>query len=165
MASSSEPLLRASGESPNILWDAPWSTLNTLDSIDTDLCANELYTSDDAECASPSKRERLRSLGCKTRSRTKEILRIDDIKNEIESSYNGALGEFENNPAFNPRKIFGQQRTNVGSTLDEIAGNLQVAGSAFIHPKLYAKRKTATTLATTGQPYLSFEADRALLNA
>lgn len=74
------------------------------------------------------RRERLRSLGCKTKSRSKKILRIDDIKNEIESNYN-------------------------------------VAGSAVLYLKLYAKRKTATALATTKQPYLSLEADRASLNA
>ena len=92
-------------------------------------------------------------------------MRIDDIKNEIEPNHNGVLGKFENNPAYNPRKAFEQQRTNDGSTLGKVAGNLQVAGSTVLHPKLYAKRKTATTLATTEQPYLSSEADRALVNA
>lgn len=72
--------------------------------------------------------ERLRSLGCKTRSRTKKILRIDDIGSEIEPNHS-------------------------------------VAGSGVLHLKLYAKRKTASTLATTEQPYLSLEADRASLNA
>ena len=92
-------------------------------------------------------------------------MRIDNIKNEIKSNYNGALGEFENSPAYNPRKVFEQQWTNVGSTLDKVAENLQVAGSAVLHPKLYVKRKTATTLETMEQPYLSLEADRALVNA
>lgn len=44
---------------------------------------------------------------------------------------------------------------------NDIESNHSVAGSAALHLKLYAKRKTATTLATTEQPYLSLEADRA----
>lgn len=53
MASSSEPLLRASGESPDIFWDAPLSASNTLNSTDTDLHADESDTSNDTECTSP----------------------------------------------------------------------------------------------------------------
>jgi len=60
MASSSEPLLRTSGESPDIFWDAPLSASNTLNSIDTDLHADESDTSDDTECTSPSNENALR---------------------------------------------------------------------------------------------------------
>lgn len=51
MASLSEPLLKTSGENPDIFWDAPLSASNTLNSIDTDLHADE---SDTPECTSPS---------------------------------------------------------------------------------------------------------------
>lgn len=165
MVSSSEPLLRASDEDPTIFWDAPLYISDAPDLADTDLHVDDSDTTDDNEHTSPSKRERFRRLGRKTRSATKKALRIDDSKSGIEHNQNGVLEEIEDNPAFNPDKVFGPQRMDIGSTLDKVAGGLHVAGSAVLHPKLYAKRKAATKLATAEQPYLSLEADRALLNA
>ncbi|KAJ9639957.1 hypothetical protein H2199_006190 [Coniosporium tulheliwenetii] len=112
----------------------------------------------------PSKRERIKRLGQRTKLKVKRAVGADDTREKIHEEYNDINDTVENDPAFNPQKIFGEQRT-VASTVEKSLGALQKAAHVVAHPKEAVQHKAASKLATSEHPYLSQKADAVLLEA
>lgn len=117
------------------------------------------YGSDASSNASPGNRTRLKAFGRKTATKTKILLHIDNTATEVETEQDGVYAELDQNTAFNPTEL------DEPSTHEKITETLHTAGNAMLHPRQYAKSKTAAALATSQQPYLSKDADRDLWDA
>ncbi|TKA72586.1 hypothetical protein B0A49_03439 [Cryomyces minteri] len=133
--------------------------------------ANDEYNLPDPSTyrqAKPSKRERIKSIGHKTKWKAKHLLHIDDTKERVNlqnAEQYGALGNIEDNPAFNPSRLLKKKRLSVGGTADKAVGVIRTAAQTIVHPKGAIKNKAANTLAASEHPYLSQQADMDFLKA
>lgn len=121
--------------------------------------------SSEDDVSKPSKRERIRSLGYKTKRKTKRLLHIDDTSERISDEQDGTIQGLEDSPAFNPQKMFDEKPDTAGGTVDKALSRVQKVAHAVMHPRTTTKHKVATKLAGEEQPFGSREADMELLRA
>lgn len=130
------------------------------------------YLDDETDGASPTAarqergiKHKIADLGRRSKHGTKKLLHIDTRTEDSKLAQNGIVEELDNNPAFNPQKIFEEEPISVGSTLDKALGKARVLTKVVTNPKDSARHKVAKKLAIQDTPYLSQQADATLLHA
>lgn len=135
-------------------------------------------TEQGAEDSAPSKGglSKLTAIPIKIQARTKQILHVNggEEKDPVTAE---ALSFIDNDPAFRPHKSIESQKETDNekdkrdqpSASDKASGKLRSIANAIKHPKDSIKKKatktTAAKLSSTQGPYISQEADLALLDA
>lgn len=115
----------------------------------------------------------------KIEAKTKQILHVNDRREDKEPVKTEALSLIENDPAFRPRKLIESQKETdkkqekpsdqPSASSNVSGGKLRSIANAIKHPKESIKKKatkkTAAKLSSTQRPYISESADLDLLNA
>jgi hypothetical protein len=108
--------------------------------------------------------DQIKDLGREAKLKTKHILRIDNTKREMQHD-DSIMAKIQNNAGFNPIKTLNAESSTVKQVLDQLPEKIQQLPHMIRHPKSAAKHKTAKTLATSEEPYISREDDECLSGA
>lgn len=124
------------------------------------------------EARNSSKRERLRGLGSRTKTKAKRLLTLDRAsEREGAASRDGTTGLslVQEDPAFNTSKLIKKDSLSVGGAAGKALGALQTVAETVAHPKESLKSKatktTAGKLSRLERPYISKKADLDFLQA
>ncbi|KAI9828444.1 MAG: hypothetical protein M1832_002872 [Thelocarpon impressellum] len=119
-----------------------------------------------------SRRDLLQGLGHKTKSKTKQLLKLHDAKDgdgQEAREGDAAVGSIGSEPAFNPDKLEARGRAEgADNKTDKALGTLHSVANAVVHPREAVKgqaTKTAGQVSKAEHPYLSQKADDELVEA
>jgi hypothetical protein len=107
----------------------------------------------------------LKDIGRDAKLKAKHLLRIDDTKKEVENDDDDIMDKIQQNAGFNPVQSLNAESSTLKQARDQLPEKLRQLPHKILHPKDTAKQKTASTLATSEEPYLSRDDDERLVSA
>lgn len=114
--------------------------------------------------------QKVKQLGLEAKAKAKGFLRKhrlspEEIEAEDDDGYENPYAEMEDDPAFDPAQLVGQQRLTFEGTADKTVSGIVTGVKAVLHPQNAVKGKAASKVAVQDRPYLSEKADLEFLQA